>query len=263
MKKILSRILTAIITLGTIAVIAVMAYGVVTGGGAKRMDKDTEFTFMTNPMTKWSYVADTIPLNLVLDMEDSKLTLKKDGTFTFRVMINPAILKLLNGDEEFEQTKKLLEGFGLDISGLLATAADMDLKDPAGKYAVPIMPGFTTDHVQSSLALLESLDAHFVGLDYNDPNVQKMIKSIEETGHLNADLVLPNQFGFEINSTYEIITETDSDGKEHTIIMVAGEPRKRESFLMFEMTDNEETGKRELFLRVEFLMISLHLEEAK
>lgn len=185
-----------------------------------------------------------IPINLVLDAS-SGIELKKDGTFVLSLMLNDGAPMLLNNYFDLEAMSKA------DLSGFI------------NAYVKPIFPGFTLDDVEGSLNLIKnSLGAELVGFDFEDENIKKLVESLETTGRINSDLVIPEGLGVRYTSFYEIKTlKSETAGKEYTAIFTDKYSEGGEPYFVLTMDTDSESGKNTLYLRVEFLKLTLKLVE--
>lgn len=230
MKKIFT-----VLILATILSACVLAFA---GCEEKKTYAEEDISFgVTNETTVMG-----IPLNLVLD-PSSGIELKKDGTFVLSLMLNDGAPRLLNNYFDLEAMSEA------DLSGFI------------NAYVKPLFPGFTLDDVKGSLDLIKnSLGAEIVGLDFEDENVKKLVDSLETTGKINSDLVIPEGLGIRYTSFYEIKTlKSESTGKEYTAIFTDKYSEGGEPYFVLTMDTDPESGKKTLALRVEFLNLSLRL----
>lgn len=208
------------------------------GCGDKKTYVEEDMSFaLTNKTTVMG-----IPLNLVLDAS-SGIELKEDGTFVLNLMLNDGAPQLLNNYFDLEAMSKA------DLSGFI------------NAYVKPIFPGFTLDDVKGSLDLIKnSLGIEIVGLDFEDENVKKLVESLETTGKINSDLVIPEGLGIRYTSFYEIKTlKSETTGKEYTAIFTDKYSEGGEPYFVLTMDTDSESGKKTLNMRVEFLNLTLNL----
>lgn len=243
-----------IIALAVCLILACTA--VLAGCGEKKETLDKDTTFYVVPagfkinFIKLSDSAWELLTPLLFDLNNSYIKLKKDGTIELNLKVNEAISSAM----------KFLSSIGFDVD--LSAISEMDLKGMADIYAAAILPGFTLEEgkVRESVELLRSLGAELV-LDYEDEEVKKLIKSLEETGHANKDFQIPAQIGVRYEGEYEVRHATTFDGKEKTIIFVDEYGVNGEPYLQFELTTDAETNLRSVHLRVDFLELDLTATE--
>lgn len=206
-------------------------------GCAEHLDEDAFFQIKME-----SRVMD-YPVALALTA-DSGILLKKDGTMTVSLMINDFATTLVNG---------------MDLSSL----SSVNIEKEAGAYAVPIVPGFTMRDVLGSFELLKnSLGIELVGLDYENEDIKKLVDSLQETGKVNSDLKVPGGLGIRYTGFYELKTlRSEITGEEFTAVYVDKYSENGEPYVIMTMTTDPESGKRVLYLRVEFMNISLYAQE--
>lgn len=195
---------------------------------------------------KFKFLADSsvmkVPLVLALS-NDSGIELKKDGTFIMELTVNDAVVYAANK---------------IDKSGI----AELDVAKEANNYAVPIVPGFSMQDIKGSLSLLKNSMGAELLIDYEDENIIKLIDSLENTGRINPDLIIPNGIGFRYEGFYEIRTlKSETTGVEYQAVYVDRFTEGGEPFLIMTLTNDEETGLRRLNANVEFLQLNLSLEE--
>ena len=120
-----------------------------------------------------------VPAVIAVKFNESYIRLGADGSFRMRFLFNSG----------------LLAPGGIDLSAFNLSAI-------VDQYAVELLPGFTLDDLQSSLLLAKSLGVSFIGLDFDDPDIQAIARSLAQTGTLPPDMTLPDGIGFEVNTTY-------------------------------------------------------------
>ena len=205
-----------------------------------------------------------LPLSIfseVLNEDESYFTFTSNGKVHGQ-------LKTKTKNEIFEVIGGLLTLFDVDLDEIAAGLPDIDLDETIVKpYVVDMFPGFTLDHVVDSFSLMtKSLGLSIIGFDLENEQIQGIIADIEETHRVPADLLdrLPDDFSFGLafDGYYFIKTVVDADGNERQAIYVGGGVAHNpdtQPFVIFSM--EEESGRKNLTLDVEFIMISLKLDE--
>ncbi len=244
MKKVI-KITVAVLCL------AALCTGLLVGCAAKPkaevLESDTTFyvnyirtNFVALPDSTWELVS-----YLLFDPENTFVKLDKNGQLTLNLKLS-------------ENSISFLSLLNLDLSSL----SEMDLGHMADVYAAAILPGFTLSEgkIQESVELLRSLGAALV-LDWEDPEVQKLVASLEKTGRVNDDFTIPRKIEIHYEGKYEIKHLPTVNG-EKTIIFTDEYGENGEPYLMWDLTTDKETGARTVHLRVDFLELDLYATEA-
>lgn len=166
-----------------------------------------------------SFVKD-FPL-LVLDPEYSGITLRPDGTATFRLRLNDGLVPLAG---------TLLDDIGdVDMSVILGMLYEY-------------LPGLDLTDLNKTLEVFEGgLKIKLLGIDPEDPEMQEMFAYMGEHGALPPKLNIPMGFGLEINNTYYIKdVVSQHTGKTYTGIYMGNHHKDGEAFLMMELTEDED-----------------------
>ncbi len=218
------------IVLSIIIVLLIVAVSIISIAGAADVDafeRDYDFRFSVAGTSVFG-----LPVALIFT-EDSGMTLDKKGNAVIDIKVNSGVTSLL-GD--------------IDLSSL----SEMDLSDPANKYAVPIIPWFDMTDIKMSLQKLkETLGIELV-LDYEEEATKKLVESIETTGRVNADFTIPQTVGIRYEGKYELKTLTTADGEEITAIYLDRYTEGGEPFVLMTVTDTDE-GLKKAVLHIEFL----------
>ena len=205
-----------------------------------------------------------LPLSIfaeVLNEDESYFTFTSNGKVHGQ-------LKTKTKDEIFEVIGGLLSMLNVDLDEISAGLPNIDLDEMIVKpYVLDMVPGFTLDHVVDSFKLMtKSLGLSIIGFDLENEAVQGIIAEIEETHRIPADLIdrLPDDFSFGLafDGYYFIKKVVDSEGNERQAIYVGGDVAHNpdtQPFVVFSMV--ESGGRKNLTLDVEFIMISLKLNE--
>lgn len=203
------------------------------------LNRDYSFSFDITTTTVWDIMG--IPLAFT---PDSGLYLSKDGTATITITLNSSV-------------SELLKTFNIDLSGV----SSVDLGVMGEKYGKPILPWFNMQDLKTSLeALKQSLHGELI-LDYDEEATQKMLASLQETGHLNEDFEIPKTFGIRYSGKYEVKhLKSAITGEEYTAIYLDDYSETAEPYLMLTLTENED-GLKHASLRVEFLNMTLGFNE--
>lgn len=182
---------------------------------------------------------------LLFDVENTYVKLDASGTLTLNLKVNESVVALLSL-------------VNLDLSAL----AEMDLRHFADIYPAAILPGFTLSEgkVRESVELLRSLGAALV-LDWDAEEIQKLVKSLEETGRVNADFSIPKKIEIHYEGKYEIKHLPTSHG-EKTIVFTDEYGENGEPYLLWDLTTDTATGARTVHLRIDFLELDLYATEA-
>jgi len=202
------------------------------------LDKDYSFSFDVVNTSVWG-----IPgIPILFDNEQSGLTLTKDGTATITIMLNSGASSL---------------GSLIDLSAV----SNLDLASMANTYAAPILPWFDIKDLKGTLPYLkDSLGGELI-LDFDDPDTQKLVESIQTTGRINEDFVIPKVFGLRYSGKYTIKTlVSEVTGKEYKAVYLDKFSDGGEPYLIITLTENEE-GALCAELAVEFLKLRMAFTE--
>lgn len=255
MKKGLKRTLALLLIALLVAAVGVFVLAGCTTGADEPvfMEEDTYFAFDSLGIGFLDGGADELlkgaiellkSLNLLTP--DTGMTLYADGTFDMIIAIKDGMASSLN-------SLVSLEG-----------ASQFDIAHYADVYAAALFPGFTLAHVKESFALARDSVGFELLIDFDSPEIQKLIASLETTGRINDDFELPEKLGFKIHGIYEIRTVVavaeDGTETEYTAVHLGVMPNSGEPFLTFTLR-TDENGKRSLDLRVEFLKLDLAFVE--
>ena len=177
-----------------------------------------------------------VPAVFAVKFNESYIRLGADGSFRMRFLFNSGLLAL--GD---------LSAFNL--------SAIVD------QYAVELLPGFTLDDLQSSLLLAKSLGVSFIGLDFDDPDIQAIARSLAQTGTLPPDMTLPDGIGFEVNTTYYLKDVYGADGTKYVGCFVGAHGQYGEPFFIFTLGTGSETQKDTLIGKILFMQTVIATEK--
>lgn len=229
------KITTALILL----VVVVGCVFTLTACNNPTLDKDYSFAFSIAETTIWE-----IPNIPMFFTEDSGLEITKDGELTINIMLSSSV-------------SLLLSTLDFDLSAI----SELDLDELANTYGIPYLPWFDIKDIKTSLEKLkESLGGEIV-LDYEEEATQKLIASIEETGHANEDFTIPKTFGLRYTGTYKVKhLVSEVTGKEYTALYVDKYTEGGEPFFIITLDENEE-GLKTANLRVEFLKLDFNFVE--
>lgn len=234
-----------------VACLVVLCIGLLVGCAEKPkpevLNEDTTFyvkSIKTNlidlPDKMWELVPE-----LLFDADNTYVKLDASGMLTLNLKVNEGIVALLSF-------------VNLDLSAL----AEMDLSQMADIYAAAILPGFTLSEgkVRESVELLRSLGAALV-LDWDAEEVQNLVKSLEESGRVNADFSIPEKIEIHYEGKYEIKHLPTIHG-EKTIVFTDEYGENGEPYLLWDLTTDAATGTRTVHLRVDFLELDLYATAA-
>lgn len=177
-----------------------------------------------------------VPAVFAVKFNESYIRLGADGSFRMRFLFNSGLLAL--GD---------LSSFNL--------SAIVD------QYAVELLPGFTLDDLQSSLLLAKSLGVSFIGLDFDDPDIQAIARSLAQTGTLPPDMTLPDGIGFEVSTTYYLKDVYGADGTKYVGCFVGAHGQYGEPFFIFTLGTDSETQKDTLIGKILFMQTVIATEK--
>ena len=120
---------------------------------------------------------------------------------------------------------------------------------------------FTLDDLQSSLLLAKSLGVSFIGLDFDDPDIQAIARSLAQTGTLPPDMTLPDGIGFEVNTTYYLKDVYGADGTKYVGCFVGAHGQYGEPFFIFTLGTDSETQKDTLIGKILFMQTVIATEK--
>ncbi|MGN1042863.1 MAG: hypothetical protein ACI4SK_05215 [Christensenellales bacterium] len=223
----------------TVIIVAVCCCFVLPGCDIHTLDKDYFLPF--DPIKTTVFDISGIPYLLT---SDSGLELRKDGTLSITVIIDPAAIELA-------------DKYGLNL-GMLQS---LDLKAIGETYGKPILPWFDITDVKGTFdALKQSLGSEIL-IDYDDVDTQKLIESIQTDGKLSSDLKIPSRLGFRYVGEYEIKNlASEVTGEKYTALYVDKYSENGEPYLIMTMTESED-AKKTVTLRVEFLNLTFVFTE--
>lgn len=179
-----------------------------------------------------------VPAVFAVKFNESYIRLGADGSFQMRFLFNSGLLAL----------------GGIDLSAFNLSAI-------VDQYAVELLPGFTLDDLQSSLLLAKSLGLSFIGLDFDDPDIQAIARSLAQTGTLPPDMALPDGIGFEVNTTYYLKDVYGADGTKYVGCFVGAHGQYGEPFFIFTLGTDSETQKDTLIGKILFMQTVIATEK--
>lgn len=202
--------------------------------GKRYIEKDTFYSIDTlNSSIKG------LP-TIIFDTEVSGVTLRTDGTSTFKLAVKEGTATFLN---------KLIgeiNGEDVDMSIVL-------------NMIYEYFPGLNLADLKTTLDIFEgSLNLKLLGLDPADEEIQAMFTEISQTGHLPSKIKIPEGLSLEINADYYIKDITSEyTGKTYTGVYMGHPHPDGESFWMMELTTDAETGKPKIV--IDYPLIDIYI----
>ncbi|MDE6060056.1 MAG: hypothetical protein K2G31_01095 [Clostridia bacterium] len=209
--------------------------------------------------------------NVAFDNANTYIEFKPDGKMHFQLQTQAGLF-----GEKFSSLISMLKNFGADLD-VGAMLSSIELTGMLESYVEPMFPGFTAKvdvgDLEGALNLISSsLGLNIVGFDYDNTEVQKLLKEIGSTKRLPADLIdrIPDDTVLTLtwDSPYYVWDVTGHDGKTYTAIAIGelGKTGYTQPWCTFDLSTNAE-GVQELFFRAEFMMSQLafkeHIEQAQ
>ena len=173
-----------------------------------------------------------LPIGMFLNLEESYIEFRTDGTMTLKIMLPNGIGSLLGA----------VDTSSVDVNSII----DM--------YAVELMPGFTLKDVKGSLGLLTAnTGVEIVGLDYEHEGVKALVESLQNEGKLPAVLSLPNGLGLQYEGRYTVREVTNpTTGKTYTAVHMGAPYENGDGFIIMTI-DQTEDGQEKIFFSIDFL----------
>ncbi|MBO7156693.1 MAG: SGNH/GDSL hydrolase family protein, partial [Clostridia bacterium] len=167
-----------------------------------------------------------LPIGMFLNLEESYIEFRTDGTMTLKIMLPNGIGSLLGA----------VDTSSVDVNSII----DM--------YAVELMPGFTLKDVKGSLGLLTAnTGVEIVGLDYEHEGVKALVESLQNEGKLPAVLSLPNGLGLQYEGRYTVREVTNpTTGKTYTAVHMGAPYENGDGFIIMTI-DQTEDGQEKIF----------------
>ncbi|MDD3947154.1 MAG: hypothetical protein PHI19_04855 [Clostridia bacterium] len=172
-----------------------------------------------------------------IDPETSGVILRKDGTATFRLQIFEGLSVL----------SQYLDGMGGTDMGIVLN------------MIYEYLPGLDLTDLDKTLEVFEGgLSLKLLNVDPEDAELQAMFTHMGETGCLPDNIVIPDGFGLEINTTYYIKDIVSPyDGTTYTGIFMGNHHEDGEAFLMMDLTTEEETNEPKIIMDYELMDIKI------
>ncbi|MBO5775772.1 MAG: SGNH/GDSL hydrolase family protein [Clostridia bacterium] len=173
-----------------------------------------------------------LPIGMFLNLEESYIEFRTDGTMTLKIMLPNGIGSLLGA----------VDTSSVDVNSII----DM--------YAVELMPGFTLKDVKGSLGLLTAnTGVEIVGLDYEHEGVKALVESLQNEGKLPAVLSLPDGLGLQYEGRYTVREVTNpTTGKTYTAVHMGAPYENGDGFIIMTI-DQTEDGQEKIFFSIDFL----------
>lgn len=228
-KRYISLILIAVLALSCLAALAACDKK---DDGHRLVEQETIYYINTKDSKVKNF-----PLGVALDKNNSMLILRPDGTAIFR-------LQTIKG------LRAALELFNLDVEGTdLSIILNM---------LYEYLPGLDFTDLSKTLEVFEGgLKIKLLGIDPANEELQAMFTYIAETGTLPAQLIIPDGFGLEINTTYYIKdVKSGYSGITYTGIYMGNSHEDGEPFLMFDLTTDE---KGQPLVIMDYEIINLYI----
>lgn len=228
--------------------------------GEKYYEKDVKFVI--DPETS-VFMSDTIvPYGTIdgiaLNGSECYFSFTKDGKVHAQLQTKDGLLSGING---------ILSLLGVSLDGI----EDLDLQEAVDGTVIGFFPGFDLNDLKSSLALVtNSVGANITGLleRYDtDPGVKYCVDYVQTNKKLPVDIFerLPDDLvlALTLDTDYRIVNEKDYNGNTQTLIYLGKEAATRDKanpFGVLKQTTSK-NGIRHLTLRIEFIGITLELDE--
>ena len=201
----------------------------------KHLSEDKTFYLDKFDINLMGFELNPIQLNF-LDLNNSFITLRANGTFTLKLAINNNMISVINSM----------------IKGL--NTSEMDINTFAEQYLYTFFPGFVLTDIPTSLNFLRnSLGAQFIGIDYESPEMMSLLTALAE-GRLPESISLPANLAIQLDTVYEIVNVHSEYTGDYTGIYVGNWDHEEsyEPYLILTMYENE-SGQSCLKTRLEVI----------
>ncbi len=205
---------------------------------------ETRFAVNMDETSVWG-LGGTV-LGMAIDADRSGITLRSDGTMQLDLILNSKI-------------DTLLSAFGGVVEGALA---GLDMESFSQTYLQPIMPGFTFDDIDASLALAKNaLGVSFVSDDAAETDAFiDVLAEVLTTAELPDVIDIPEGFGLRVESTYYVKDVVYPDGTVYKGVYLTPTDPDTQPYVVFDLSENGEGGYR-LNLKVDFIQLNLVADE--
>lgn len=199
------------------------------------VEEDTVFTI---DRTK-SYLKD-FEFEAILT-EESKITLRKDGTASLTLMVNSVALQL---------------GAGFVAQG------DFSIDPTVLNMIYAYLPGLDLHNLPKSFEIFKGcLGISFIGLNPENKGIQAIFKALADGTPVpsGTKITIPERVGLELNANYYIKEFTSSySGVKYTGVYWGNHDADGEAFIMMELWPDEATGGQKLI--VDAPLMNIHIE---
>lgn len=181
MKNKFTTLLTVLISICVLSA-SFIFFGCSQTSDKKTLEKDSVLYFENaNTSVKG------LPFGLVLNSEESKIVLKKNGEISIKVKLADNLISTIENMFSVD-INSYVQGYDLNSS--------FDL-------LVALFPGFDFKDLKGSINKVEkSFGLKITGLDFESEMIKNLEVSLAETGRVSDDFVIPEGLGLELNSTY-------------------------------------------------------------
>lgn len=183
---------------------------------------------------------------LIYDNKKSKIVFTPEGEATITLYIRPAAIALVNA---------FLSEADLNEIGVIGVSLD----DFFDIYPAGIFPGFSADDIAGGFELIQAaLNLELVGLNFEDPALAELARSIREERTLPEGFQLPAvEYALEITAPY-VIRELESPytGK-YTAIYLGNFDENTEPFVIMTAGKDENNNISSIAMRIEFLQLEI------
>lgn len=210
---------------------------------------ETRFAVNMDETSVWG-LGGTV-LGMAIDADRSGITLRSDGTMQLDLILNNSTID------------SLLPVIGPILEGMLVDEKGENIIDSfVASYIQPIMPGFTFDDIDSSLALAENaLGVSFVSDDAAETDAFiDVLAEVLTTAELPDVIDIPEGFGLRVESTYYVKDVVYPDGTVYKGVYLTPTDPDTQPYVVFDLSENGDGGYR-LNLKVDFIQLNLVADE--
>ncbi len=184
-SKSITKILLCLTVVSVILLSAILC-GCNNGNDIKTLERDVVLHFDTDKC-----FVGNLPYIMATDTSKTYIEMKKNGEIAINIKLIENLIYALSNT------------FGIDINGKIQGLNIKSLLADGVVYSV--FPGLNLDDLKGSAELFEkAFGITITGIDFDDPEIVKLQRSITETGKIPEDFVIPEGLGAQLNETYEL-----------------------------------------------------------
>jgi len=175
-----------------------------------------------------------------LIVEDSNVTLRKDGTASLTLMVNSVVL---------------------EIGMIMVANGEFSIDPTVLNMVYAYLPGIDlyNDLPKSFDILKGCLGISFIGLNPKNSGIQAVFGALVDGEPTDANYTAPETVGLQLNANYYIKELTSSySGITYTGVFMGNHDADGEAFIMMELWPDEATGGQKLI--IDAPLMNIHIE---